>query len=159
MNYMSEDSTHTRLFEPLPPVGTRASRSRTISEGDVMIFAGLSGDLNPLHLDATFAAQSIFGERIAHGMLIAALISALLGNDLPGQGSIYLGQTLKFLAPVHLADTVTVSAEVIALREEKRLVTLRTDCVNQNGTLVVTGEAIIKYMRKLPVPYSGGGKD
>lgn len=147
---MSEKSSDKQRLAPLSPVGARASRSRTITEGDVMIFAGLSGDHNPLHLDAEFAAQSIFGERIAHGMLIASLISALLGNDLPGQGSIYLGQTLKFLAPVHLGDTVTVSVEVIALREEKRLVTLRTDCVNQDGTPVVSGEATIKYMQTLP---------
>jgi 3-hydroxybutyryl-CoA dehydratase len=107
-------------------------------------FAEVSGDHNPVHLDADYAASSPFGKRIVHGLLTGAFISAVLGNDLPGPGSIYLGQTLKFLAPVHLGDTVTVSVEVTAIREEKRLVMLRTDCTNQQGKLVLTGEATIK---------------
>lgn len=141
---MSSDSHH---LVPLPPVGARAARSRTITEADVMIFAGLSGDHNPIHLDAAYAARSQFGERVVHGIMVASLISAVLGTDLPGQGTIYLGQTLKFLAPVRIGDTVTVSVEVVATREEKRLVTLRTDCINQQGTLVLTGEATVKYVQ------------
>jgi acyl dehydratase len=140
-------SNDTHDLAPLPAIGARATRSRTISEGDVTIFARLSGDYNPIHLDSAYAARSHFGERIVHGMMVASLISALLGTDLPGHGTIYLGQTLKFLAPVHIGDTVTASVEVIATREEKRLVTLRTDCTNQQGTLVLTGEATVKYMR------------
>ncbi len=140
-------SNDTHDLASLPAMGARAALSRTITEADVMIFAGLSGDHNPVHLDAAYAARSQFGERIAHGMMIASLISAILGTDLPGHGTIYLGQTLKFLAPVHIGDTVTASVEVIATREEKRLVTLRTDCTNQLGTLVLTGEATVKYMR------------
>ncbi|HAE84323.1 MAG TPA: enoyl-CoA hydratase [Ktedonobacter sp.] len=128
----------------LPPVGTRATRVRIVTEADVVRFAEVSGDHNPVHLDADYAASSPFGKRIVHGLLTGAFISAVLGNDLPGPGSIYLGQTLKFLAPVHLGDTVTVSVEVTAIREEKRLVMLRTDCTNQQGKLVLTGEATIK---------------
>jgi acyl dehydratase len=89
-------------------------------------FAEVSGDLNPIHLDPVEAARSPFGERIAHGFLVGSFISALLGNDLPGPGTIYMGQTLKFLAPVHIGDEITASVEVIAVREDKRIVTLRT---------------------------------
>jgi 3-hydroxybutyryl-CoA dehydratase len=131
---------------PLPTVGTRATRSHTISEADIAVFADLSGDHNPVHLDAEYAARSPFGQRVAHGSLVASFISAVLGNDLPGPGSIYLGQTLKFLAPVHIGDTITASVEVITVREDKRLVTLRTDCTNQEGKAVITGEAVVKYM-------------
>lgn len=128
----------------LPAIGTRAERIRTITEADIMSFAEVSGDHNPVHLDPHYAAQTPFGGRIAHGFLTASIISAILGTDLPGPGSIYLGQTLKFLAPVRVGDTVTAGVEVIALREDKRIVTLRTDCVIQDGTLVLTGEATVK---------------
>lgn len=129
----------------LPPIGTRMSRTRTITEEDVVQFALLSGDHNPIHLNEEYAGSTQFGERIAHGLLVASLTSALLGNDLPGHGAIYLGQTLKFLAPVHLGDTVTVSAEVVSIREDKHILTLRTDCVDQEDTLIFTGEATVKY--------------
>ncbi len=109
-------------------------------------FAEVSGDLNPIHLDPVEAAKSPFGERIAHGLLIASFISAVMGNDLPGPGSIYMGQTLKFLAPVHIGDVIMTSVEVIAIREDKRILTLRTECTNQEGAVVLTGEAIVKYM-------------
>jgi 3-hydroxybutyryl-CoA dehydratase len=128
----------------LPAIGMRAERTRTITEADIVDFAEVSGDHNPLHLDPHYAAQTPFGGRIAHGFLTASIISAILGMELPGPGSIYLGQTLKFLAPVHVGDTVTAGVEVIALREDKRIVTLRTDCIIQDGTLVLTGEATVK---------------
>jgi 3-hydroxybutyryl-CoA dehydratase len=128
----------------LPAIGTRAERTRTITEADIVDFAEVSGDHNPLHLDPHYAAQTPFGGCIAHGFLTASIISAILGMELPGPGSIYLGQTLKFLAPVHVGDTVTAGVEVIALREDKRIVTLRTDCIIQDGTLVLTGEATVK---------------
>jgi 3-hydroxybutyryl-CoA dehydratase len=128
----------------LPAIGTRAERTRTITEADIVDFAEVSGDHNPLHLDPHYAAQTPFGGRIAHGFLTASIISAILGMELPGPGSIYLGQTLKFLAPVHVGDTVTAGVEVIALREDKRIVTLHTDCIIQDGTLVLTGEATVK---------------
>ncbi len=134
---------------PLPTVGSRATRSRTITRAMITHFAEVSGDLNPIHLDPVQAAKSPFGERIAHGFLVAALISAVLGNDLPGPGGIYMGQTLKFLAPVRIGDVITASVEVIAIHEAKRVLTLRTECTNQQGTVVLTGEAIVKYMHVL----------
>lgn len=142
---MSED---TKSLAPLPLVGARATRSRVITETDMMSFAQSSGDMNPVHMDAEYAARTPFGQRIAHGMMVASLISAVLGNDLPGPGSIYMGQTLKFLAPVHIGDTITANVEVTALREDRRMVTLRTDCINQDGKTVIAGDATIKYIRE-----------
>ncbi len=139
-------SKEKKNLSELPAVGTRATRERTITDDDIVRFAEVSGDRNPVHLDADYAARSPFGQRIAHGFLIGSLISAAIGMDLPGPGSIYLGQTLKFVAPVHIGDTVTVSVEIIKVREDKRLITLRTDCTNQNGALVITGEAVVKYV-------------
>ena len=139
-------SQEAKNLAPLPSIGARATFVRTITDSDIVRFAEVSGDRNPVHLDAAYAARSFFGERIAHGFLTGSMISAVIGMDLPGPGSIYLGQTLKFLAPVRIGDTVTVSVEVIGVREEKRLLTLRTDCTNQNGTLVLTGEATVKYV-------------
>ena len=134
---------------PLPAIGTQATLSRTITEDDILLFALVSGDHNPIHLDAEYAEKSLFGKRIAHGFLIGSLISAVLGNDMPGPGSIYLGQTLKFLAPIHIGDTVTVTVKVVELREDKRIITLHTNCTNQHSTLVLSGEAIVKYTKEL----------
>jgi acyl dehydratase len=142
-------SSNEKIFAELPAVGMNASLSRTITEDDILLFALVSGDHNPIHLDAEYAERSFFGKRIAHGFLIGSLISAVLGNELPGPGSIYLGQTLKFLAPIHISDTVTVTVKVIEVREDKRVVTLHTECTNQHGTLVLSGEAVVKYMREL----------
>jgi 3-hydroxybutyryl-CoA dehydratase len=139
-------SEETKNPTPLPAVGARATHVRTITDADIVRFAEVSGDRNPVHLDAAYAARSPFGGRVAHGFLTGSLISAVIGMELPGPGSIYLGQTLKFLAPVRIDDTVTVSVEVIGVREEKRLLTLRTDCTNQDGVLVITGEATVKYI-------------
>ncbi|MEO8955438.1 MAG: MaoC family dehydratase [Ktedonobacteraceae bacterium] len=138
-------SEETQKPTALPAIGARATRVRTITDDDIVRFAEVSGDRNPVHLDAAYAARSPFGQRIAHGFLTGSMISALIGMELPGAGSIYLGQTLKFLAPVHIGDTVTASVEVIGVREEKRIITLRTDCTNQDGILVLTGEAVVKY--------------
>lgn len=139
-------SPETKNPAPLPAVGARATLVRTITDADIVRFAEVSGDRNPVHLDEDYAARSLFGQRVAHGFLTGSMISAVIGMELPGPGSIYLGQTLKFLAPVHIGDTVTVSVEVIGVREEKRLITLRTDCTNQDGTVVLTGEATVKYI-------------
>ena len=146
VNQVSHD---VHKLAPLPSLGTQASLSRTITEDDIRLFAMVSGDNNPIHLDAEYAGRSLFGKRIAHGFLIGSLISAVLGNDLPGPGSIYLGQTLRFLAPIHIGDTVTVTVKVIGLREDKRIVTLHTICANQLGTVVLSGEATVKYMREV----------
>ena len=141
-------SDSVQNLAPLPSIGSQAVLSRTITEDDILLFALVSGDHNPIHLDAGYAERSFFGKRIAHGFLIGSLISAVLGNDLPGPGSIYLGQTLKFLAPIHIGDTVTVTVKVVARRQEKRIVTLHTEGTNQQGTLVLSGEATVKYMRE-----------
>src|SRR5579871_4423495 len=113
-------------------IGESASRSKTITDEDVRLFAQVTGDINPVHLDEAYAAESRFGRRIAHGMLTGSLISAILGNDLPGHGSIYLGQEFKFKAPVYIGDTITATVEVIAYREDKRIATFKTTCVNQD---------------------------
>jgi 3-hydroxybutyryl-CoA dehydratase len=124
-------------------IGTSASRTKTITESDVNLFAQVTGDTNPVHLDDSYAAQTIFKRRIAHGMLTAGLISAVLGNDLPGPGAIFLSQTLQFKAPVYLGDTITATVEVIKYREQRRFATLRTMCTNQDGELVLEGEAVV----------------
>ena len=124
-------------------IGQKSSMRKTITEADVSAFAQISGDTNPVHLDKEYAAKSIFKERIAHGMLTAGLISAVLGTQLPGVGSIYLSQSLKFLAPVKLGDTVEAEVEVIEKLEEKNRVRLRTVCRNQSGQVVIDGEALI----------------
>lgn len=122
-------------------VGQTASVSRTISESDVYLFAGVTGDLNPAHTNEEYAKNTHFKTRIAHGMLSAGLISAVLGMHLPGPGTIYTGQTLKFLAPVHIGDTITATAEIKSLDLERNRVVLTTTCTNQEGTLVLSGEA------------------
>ncbi len=124
-------------------IGSKATRTRTISAEDVETFARISGDSNPIHLDDDYAATTPFGRRIAHGMLTASLISALLANDLPGPGTVYLSQTLTFKAPVFLGETITATAEVTTYRESRRIATLRTTCHNQDGKLVLEGEAVV----------------
>ena len=122
-------------------VGQRASVTRTISESDVYLFAGITGDLNPAHTNEEYAKKTHFKTRIAHGMLSSGLISAVLGMKLPGPGTIYTGQTLKFLAPVHIGDTITATAEIQSLDLDRNRVVLTTTCTNQDGKVVVTGEA------------------
>ena len=123
--------------------GDTAFLTKTISDTDIRAFADLSGDHNPLHLDESFAQQTRFGRRIAHGMLSASLISAVIANDLPGQGSIYLGQTLQFVAPVFLGDTVEARVTVTGIREDKQIVKLDTVCTNQRNEVVIKGEATV----------------
>lgn len=122
-------------------VGQRASVTRTISESDVYLFAGITGDLNPAHTNEEYAKKTHFKTRIAHGMLSSGLISAVLGMKLPGPGTIYTGQTLKFLAPVHIGDTITATAEIQSLDLDRNRVVLTTTCTNQDGKVVVTGDA------------------
>jgi 3-hydroxybutyryl-CoA dehydratase len=123
--------------------GDSAELSKTIREEDVRAFAELTGDRNPVHLDEEYAATTRFGRRIAHGMLGASLVSAVLANELPGRGSVYLSQTLRFTAPVYLGDTVTARVTVTRVREDKPVVTLETVCTNQRGERVVEGEAVV----------------
>lgn len=122
-------------------VGQSAEQSRTITETEIVLFAGITGDLNPAHLDERAAERSRFGGRIAHGMLTAGLVSAVLGTRLPGPGCIYLGQTLRFTHPVRPGDTVTARVEVVELVEEERRVHLETRCTNQEGEEVLEGMA------------------
>ncbi|HVQ37668.1 MAG TPA: MaoC family dehydratase, partial [Pyrinomonadaceae bacterium] len=124
-------------------VGDTASISKQITDDAIRAFAELSGDHNPVHLDEEFASTTRFGRRIAHGMLGASLISAVLGTELPGSGSIYLSQTLKFLSPVFLGDTVTARVTVTKVREDKSIVTLETVCENQSGETLIRGEAVV----------------
>ena len=131
-----------RVFDEIA-IGDRASIERTLTASDVQLCAVISGDDNPQHVDADFAASTRFHGVIAHGMWGAALISALLGTRLPGPGTIYLGQTLRFLAPVHIGDTVTISVEVTARQEAKRELTLACTCINQDGRHVIDGEATV----------------
>lgn len=121
--------------------GQSASLSKTISESDVYLFAGVTGDFNPAHTNEVYANTTRFGRRIAHGMLSAGLISAVLGMQLPGPGSIYMGQTLKFLAPVYLGDTITATVTLTQLDGEKNRAVLSTVVTNQEGKVVTTGEA------------------
>jgi len=125
-------------------VGDKASLSRVFTREDVIQFAGLSMDRNPIHLDEEFAAASIFGGPIVHGMLVASLFSGLIGVELPGEGSIYLGQSLSFKAPVPVGQEVTASVEIVKIRADKPIVTLRTVCVNSDGQVVIEGEAVVK---------------
>ncbi|NIZ46453.1 MaoC family dehydratase [Entomospira nematocerorum] len=124
-------------------VGMKASLSRTITEADIFAYAGVSMDFNPAHIDEESAKNGIFKKRIAHGMLSAGFISAILGTKLPGEGSIYMGQELKFTAPVYIGDTVTATCEIIELVPEKNRVILSTTCTKQDGTEVITGKATV----------------
>jgi 3-hydroxybutyryl-CoA dehydratase len=124
-------------------VGDVAELAKTVTESDIVLFAGVTGDFNPVHIDAEAAKKSVFGERIAHGMLSAGFISAVLGMRLPGSGSIYLSQTLRFTKPVRIGDTVTARVEVLEVLTAKRRVRLATSCRNQNGEVVVDGEAVV----------------
>ena len=124
-------------------VGDAAEISKTINGEDVRAFAELTGDRNPVHLDESYASTTRFGRRIAHGMLDASLISTVLASELPGPGSVYLSQTLRFTAPVFIGDTVTARVTVKHVREDKPVVTLETVCTNQRGERVVEGEAVV----------------
>ncbi len=124
-------------------VGDSASLTREITDEDIRAFAELSGDVNPVHLDDDFARTTRFGRRIAHGMLGASLISTVLGTKLPGQGAIYLSQTLQFLAPIFPGDTLIAKVIVTKIKEGKAIVTLETVCENQRGEALIKGEAVV----------------
>lgn len=129
-------------FEDLK-IGMKESVSKTITETDVILYAGITLDVNPAHLNEEHAKQTMFKHRIAHGMLTAGLVSAVLGTKLPGEGSIYMGQDLKFTAPVYFGDTITATAEIIELIPEKNRVILSTICTNQEDKVVLKGQATI----------------
>ena len=127
-------------------IGDKFSTEREITDDVIRKFAEVSGDYNPIHLDEEFAKTTRFGRRIAHGMLSGAFISAVLGNEFKERKIVYLSQTMKFVAPVFIGDTVTASGTVSRIREEKGIVILETLCTNQNGETLVTGEAAVMIL-------------
>jgi acyl dehydratase len=127
-------------------VGMKARRTKKISGSDVRDFARISGDRNPIHLDEAAAAQTPFKKPVVYGILSTSLISAILGNDLPGSGTIYLGQEVKFLGPVFYDEEVTAEVEITELRPGKKIVKLATNCFKADGTQVVAGNAVVKLI-------------
>jgi 3-hydroxybutyryl-CoA dehydratase len=127
-------------------IGDSFSTSRKVTDELVRKFAEVSGDYNPIHLDEEFAKTTRFGRRIAHGMLSGAFISAVLGYEFKERKIVYLSQTMKFTAPVYLQDTVTATATVAAIHEDKGIVMLETTCINQNGEVLVKGEAAVMIL-------------
>ena len=128
-------------------VGDKAEFSKTISESDIYLYAGITGDFNPAHINEAYAAKTFFKTRIAHGMLLGGFISAILGNQLPGPGTIYIRQELNFLRPVHIGETIIARVEIVEVLPEKNRIRLKTTCVNQDGILLVEGEAIVSPPR------------
>lgn len=127
-------------------IGDKFTKERLVTDELVRAFAEISGDHNPIHLDEEFAERTRFGRRIAHGMLSGAFISAVLGYEFAEKKIVYMSQTLKFTAPVFIGDTVTTTVTVTAIREDKPIVTLETVCTNQNGEVVVKGEAAVMVL-------------
>jgi acyl dehydratase len=125
-------------------IGQKVRRVKKFSGDDVRDFARISGDMNPIHLDPETASRSIFGKPVVHGMLLNGLISAAIGMDLPGEGTIYLGQDSRFKSPVFYDDEITVEIEVQELRPEKKIAKLSTNCYKADGTLAVQGTAVVK---------------
>jgi 3-hydroxybutyryl-CoA dehydratase len=135
-----------KTFDQLT-VGDTDRFSKTVTDADIYLFAGVTGDLNPAHIDEDYARGTFFKTRIAHGMLSAGFVSAVIGTRLPGPGTVYMRQTLDFLAPVRIGDTVTATVEVIEKLDEKKRVRLKTICTNQEGVKVLEGEALVSPPR------------
>jgi 3-hydroxybutyryl-CoA dehydratase len=129
-------------------IGEEFSTSKQITDKVVRAFAELSGDFNPIHLDEEFAKTTRFGKRIAHGMISGALLSAVLGYEFKERKIVYLSQTMKFLAPVFLDDTITATATITHIRQDKPVVTLETVCTNQTGETTLTGEAVVLILNE-----------
>jgi len=129
-------------------IGMKGSVSKTITESDVYTYAGIIGDINPLHVNAEYAKTTRFGERVAHGMLTASFFSTIVGMCIPGADAIYLEQNCKFLLPVKIGDTITATGEVTKVVPEKRIAYLHTTVVNQRGELVIDGEATVMALKK-----------
>ncbi|HNU75408.1 MAG TPA: MaoC family dehydratase [Deltaproteobacteria bacterium] len=130
-------------------IGDYAEFAKTIAEADIYLFAGLTGDLNPAHVNEEYARETFFKTRIAHGILQAGFISAAIGMQLPGPGTIYIRQELNFLAPVRIGDTVTARVEVAEINAEKNRVVLKTTCRNQNQETVLDGQALVSPPKSL----------
>lgn len=125
-------------------VGDRAALSKAFTESEVEQYANISLDDNPVHLNQEYAENTVFGQRIVHGLLVSSLFSGLVGGKLPGHGSVYLGQNISFKAPVFINEIVEASVEVVKIREDKPIVTLRTLCIKSDGTIAIEGEAVVK---------------
>ncbi|MBN2228400.1 MAG: MaoC family dehydratase [Candidatus Thorarchaeota archaeon] len=128
-------------------LGQRAEILHILTEDDIQRFGDLSGDYNPLHFDEQWAKRTMFGSRIAHGLLTASFISTAIGMHLPGPGTIYMSQSMRFLGPVRIGDTIKTIVEIIGLDDSKERVSLRTSCFNQDGKAVLDGEAMVSIMR------------
>jgi 3-hydroxybutyryl-CoA dehydratase len=128
-------------------VGQTAMFGRTVTDADIAAFAGVSGDTNPIHLHDGFARSTRFGQRIAHGLLSASYISTVIGTKLPGPGAVYLSQTMQFMAPVIVGDTITAVATITAIDEKRRRITLKTQCLN-GVKVVIDGEAVVMVSRR-----------
>lgn len=126
-------------------LGQTAKLTHCYSEEEVNQFAEISGDHNPVHLDAEYAKNTRFGKKLVHGFLSGSLISAVLGNVCPGEGSIYMNQNMDFLRPVFIGDTITAKVVVTAIDKEKKQMLLTTTCINQNGKTVIDGSALMYY--------------
>lgn len=141
-NYVVE-----RPYEQIE-IGESASFSKVVSEADIVNFAGIIGDFNPIHVNPEYARTTMFGERIAHGMLTASFISTVIGCCLPGINALYLSQELKFVGPVRIGDTITAYAEVLEKLDDKRRLIIKTEVTNQRGEVVVAGKAGVMIMKK-----------
>ncbi len=133
-------------------IGDSAQLAKTVSESDVYLYAGITGDFNPAHINEEYARNTFFKTRIAHGMLTAGFISAVIANQLPGPGTIYIKQELSFLAPVRIGDTIIARVEVIEIITDKNRVRIRTECTNQDGTVVLDGQALVSPPKKRSAP-------
>ncbi len=143
------EATHGHYLEDLE-VGMAATYAKTVTDADIVLFAGISGDSNPVHIDNEFAKNTMFKGRIAHGMLTASFISTVLGTKLPGPGCVYISQNLKFRAPVRIGDTVRTRVSITAIDPDKGRVSLETTCA-VGDTVVISGDAVLMVQRR-PVP-------
>jgi len=125
-------------------IGDKATLRKAFSESEVKDFAKISLDDNPIHLDREYAESTVFGQPIVHGILVASLLSGLMGGKFPGHGTVYLGQSLNFKAPVYIDEEVEASVEVVKIREDKPIITLKTQCMKNDGTVALEGEAVVK---------------
>ena len=126
-------------------VGDRSTLGKAFTQSEVEAFARISLDDNPVHLDQEYAENTVFGQPIVHGLLVASLFSGLIGGRLPGRGAVYLGQNISFKAPVFINEKVEASVEVVHVREDKPILTLKTLCVKSDGTVAIEGEAVVKF--------------
>ncbi len=133
-----------KKFEDIE-IGEKAYFSKTLSETDLHLFCGISGDFNPLHVDKMYSSKSLFKERVVHGLLVASLISNVLGMRLPGPGTVYVSQNLKFRAPAYVGDTITVMIEILEKIPEKKHLIVKTTCMNQEERIVIDGEAEVLF--------------